>query len=57
MDGMTQKIYEKYRVGGDLLLLKNNLEKMTKVKEQFRFKTPIIELQLILIDLALQNMV
>jgi len=45
MDGMNQEIYEKYRVGGDLSIVKNNLERMMIVKKRYNVKTPIIELQ------------
>ena len=45
MEGMNQEMYEKYRVGGDLSLVKNNLERMMKVKKRYKLKIPIVELQ------------
>lgn len=38
MDGMTQRSYEKYRVGGNLGLVKNNLEKLVRLNRSHNLK-------------------
>lgn len=45
MDGMTQEIYERYRKGGDLRLVQENVRRITNAKRKLNSKTPLIELQ------------
>lgn len=46
MDGMTQQVYEAYRVGGDVSLLKENMERLLSLKRRTRSKT-YVEVQFI----------
>ncbi len=50
IDGVTQEIYEKYRVGGKLDLVFSNLSRLISLKKQLKSKTPIIEWQMIDFD-------
>lgn len=47
IDGMTQDVYERYRQGGDLNLVKKNLEKLINIKKQKGKTRPLVELQYI----------
>ena len=40
IDGATQRVYEKYRVGGNIDRALNNLQQLIKAKERLRMKTP-----------------
>jgi len=42
VDGATQETYEKYRRGGDLSLVRNNMERIQAEKRALGFKTPEI---------------
>ena len=44
-DGTTQETYNKYRVNGDLQLLKNNVKKLVEAKKKLKKKTPLIRQQ------------
>ncbi|MBF0244894.1 MAG: SPASM domain-containing protein [Planctomycetes bacterium] len=44
-DGITQDVYEKYRVGGNLERVLNNLEAVNKAKRKAGSKLPYIEWQ------------
>jgi MoaA/NifB/PqqE/SkfB family radical SAM enzyme len=44
-DGITQEIYEKYRVGGNLELVMKNLSNIVTAKKRLRSKRPFIEWQ------------
>jgi MoaA/NifB/PqqE/SkfB family radical SAM enzyme len=44
-DGLTQKEYSRYRVGGDLNTILNNIVKLKEHKEDMGLKFPIIDLQ------------
>ncbi len=50
IDGTTQEIYEKYRRGGDLALVKHNVQELVAVRRSMRSKYPIIEQQFILFE-------
>ena len=41
IDGITQEVYEKYRVGGNLKTVFNNLKKLIAAKELYKSKTRI----------------
>jgi radical SAM protein with 4Fe4S-binding SPASM domain len=41
-DGITQDIYEKYRVGGDLDKVKEGIENLNKAKKDYKSGTPLI---------------
>jgi MoaA/NifB/PqqE/SkfB family radical SAM enzyme len=41
VDGFTQKTYEIHRVGGDLALVKSNLERLVKTRDRLGLKTQI----------------
>ena len=47
LDGTTQEVYSKYRVGGKIDLVFQNLKKILKKKKDFRSRTPFIEWQFI----------
>lgn len=47
IDGFTQDVYEKYRVGGNLELVKENLKRILAVKNRLNSKYPSIEIQFI----------
>ena len=42
IDGITQKVYEKYRVGGNLQIVLENLKKLIAAKKLHKSKTKII---------------
>ncbi len=42
IDGITQEVYEKYRVGGNLETVFNNLKKLLVAKELYKSNTKII---------------
>jgi len=44
-DGTNQETYEKYRVGGDFRVLKENIERLARKKKALGRKNPFIELQ------------
>ncbi len=43
LDGTTQEVYEKYRVGGKLDLVISNIQKCVAIKKRLKLKYPIIE--------------
>lgn len=45
MDGMTQEIYERYRRGGNVRLVQENVRRIVDAKLKLNLKTPTIELQ------------
>jgi organic radical activating enzyme len=45
VDGSTQESYEKYRVGGALALVEENLIKLQKIKQKLKCNNPFIEIQ------------
>jgi radical SAM protein with 4Fe4S-binding SPASM domain len=45
LDGITQEVYEKYRVGGNIDLVFKNLTSIIKKKKDLKSKTPFIEWQ------------
>jgi len=47
IDGVTQSVYETYRVGGNLERVLFNLERLIKQKNKYNLKRPIIEWQMI----------
>jgi len=47
MDGMDQKTYSDYRVGGDLEKVKVGIQNLVNAKQKLKSKTPFIELQFI----------
>lgn len=44
-DGTKQDSYQKYRIGGDLSLVKANIKKVVEIKKRLNSKYPFIELQ------------
>lgn len=50
IDGTSQEIYSKYRVGGNLELALENARTFIDVKRKMRSKTPIMEFKFILFD-------
>ena len=42
IDGLTQEVYEKYRRGGDINIVLNNLEKLISKKKQLKLSNPFI---------------
>ncbi|MHC4359914.1 MAG: radical SAM protein [Planctomycetota bacterium] len=47
LDGTTQEVYSKYRVGGEIALVLENLEKIVMKKKQLKSRKPFIEWQFI----------
>jgi hypothetical protein len=47
IDGATQETYQKYRVGGDLRKVLNNVRKINEFKNQYRSRLPRLILQFI----------
>jgi radical SAM protein with 4Fe4S-binding SPASM domain len=45
LDGMSQSVYEQYRVGGNLSLVKRNLQRILQIRRKHNRKTPVIEIQ------------
>lgn len=45
IDGMSQEVYEKYRVGGSLERVKDNLKRVIAAKKKHGLKYPFIEVQ------------
>lgn len=45
MDGVTQDVYDQYRVRGDLALVQSNLRSIVEAKKRLGSKTPTIEWQ------------
>lgn len=45
LDGMSQDVYERYRVHGNLNLVKSNLERILQTKNRHNRRTPVIEIQ------------
>ncbi|QWV93951.1 radical SAM protein [Geomonas oryzisoli] len=41
MDGMTQETYARYRIGGDIAMLKANLERLLRLRKQTGSKTRV----------------
>jgi radical SAM protein with 4Fe4S-binding SPASM domain len=50
VDGLTQELYEKTRVGGKINLVLNNLERICKKRKEFNIKDLHIEVQYINFD-------
>lgn len=48
IDGVTQGVYEKYRVGGDLKKAFFFLERIIELKKKFKTNTPVVEWQYVL---------
>lgn len=49
VDGATQEVYEKYRVGADLNKTLKGIESLVSHKKQLQSKTPFIEMQFIVL--------
>ncbi|MFZ4581350.1 MAG: radical SAM/SPASM domain-containing protein [Paludibacter sp.] len=49
MDGATQEVYEKYRIGGKLALAIKGVEEVYYWKKQLKSETPFIEIQFIVL--------
>ena len=47
LDGVTQEVYEKYRVRGDLSLVMDNIRLITQKKKELGSRTPYLEWQFI----------
>ena len=47
LDGVTQDVYQKYRVGGQLNQVLENIRLLLAAKKQLRSKTPLLEWQFI----------
>lgn len=47
IDGTTQKVYEQYRVGGELNKALNGVRNMVKLKHHLKSLTPMIEIQFV----------
>jgi len=47
MDGATQKVYEKYRIGGKLSLAIKGVEEINYWKKQLKSPTPFVEIQFV----------
>lgn len=47
VDGLDQDVYEKYRKKGNFDLVVKNLKKITKIKNDFNLKEPILELAML----------
>lgn len=47
LDGTTQKVYEKYRVGGNIEKVKAGIKNIVEAKKSLNSKTPIVEIQFI----------
>jgi len=47
MDGITQEVYEKYRIGGKLALAIKGVEEVNYWKKQLKSETPFVEIQFI----------
>ena len=47
VDGTTQEVYEKYRVGGDLKLVLENTKNLVKMKQKMELEYPIIQSRMI----------
>ncbi|MFC2062015.1 radical SAM/SPASM domain-containing protein [Elusimicrobiota bacterium] len=45
IDGATQESYSKYRIGGDLNTVLDNLRLLIKLKKELKLKNPVIEWQ------------
>jgi MoaA/NifB/PqqE/SkfB family radical SAM enzyme len=48
IDGATQENYEKYRVGGSLDLVLNNLQRMVEVKRRLGLQKPVLKWQFLI---------
>ncbi len=51
LDGITQEIYEQYRVGGKLEIVKKSIENIILQKKKNKSKTPIVVLQFLVTGL------
>ncbi|MDA3892351.1 MAG: radical SAM protein [Salinivirgaceae bacterium] len=49
IDGATQQVYEKYRVGGDLTLAKNGIKNLIAERKRLKSKTPYIIMQFVVL--------
>lgn len=50
IDGVTQDVYEKYRIGGNLNLVIRNASTLIREKKRLNSKTPFIEFKFILFE-------
>ena len=50
IDGVTQKTYRRYRVGGDLRKVIRNIEKINAIKERYQSSKPRLLFQFVLFD-------
>jgi len=48
IDGIKQEVYEKYRIGGDLEIVLNNVRKLVEIKKVRKSSIPFIKVQCIL---------
>jgi radical SAM protein with 4Fe4S-binding SPASM domain len=51
MDGSTQEVYEKYRVGGSLNKVVDGIKNLVAAKSELRSATPLIELQFLVLKI------
>ena len=49
MDGTTQDVYKKYRINGNIEIVKQAISRIIRAKEQHKSKTPIIEIQFLVL--------
>lgn len=47
IDGDTQEVYEKYRIGGSLDVVLSNLKKLSEAKKEYNSRTPFIDARVI----------
>ncbi len=50
LDGFSQETYRKYRVNGDVEIVKQNIEAIMKRKRELSAGTPVIQIQFIVMD-------
>ncbi len=50
VDGTTQEVYQKYRVGGNLEFVLDNIARLVELKKTHRKKFPLLELQFLVFD-------
>lgn len=49
VDGTTQEVYEKYRVGGSLIIAKEGIKALIAWKKKIKSNTPYVELQFLVL--------
>jgi len=47
IDGHTQEVYEKYRIGGDLKLVIDNVKRLVSIRNESKLRYPFVEIQFI----------